>query len=180
MSHIREKYEMEKYLVVYKATLFVQQSLLGQHFFASVQQVAWVQWHISIYHWGQCGKNISISDHRGRIFKCFKTLPFVSALTWPQQSALGSQHPADEVLLAGNGSNTFCAELILLAVSVHFQENLLRHSLTHGPWYFFKTLNIYTALTYQICWHFCQWGTRKSRNYNDSTIKHLWFLQMID
>ena len=48
MSHIIEKYEMEKYLVVYKATLAVQQSLLGQHFFASVQQVAWVTWHVNI------------------------------------------------------------------------------------------------------------------------------------
>ena len=86
---------------LFMATLFVQQTSLGQHFLVSVQQLAWARRLLDKY----SDQGIfRIWDRRMvkmvELCVVLNKVGWNDNLTWGQHFATGSQHPDDEVLLS--------------------------------------------------------------------------------
>ena len=87
--------------IVKMATLFVQQTSLGQHFLVSVQQLAWARRLFDKY--SDQGIFLICDRPMVKIVDLCIILIMVrwnDNMTWRQHFATGSQHPDDEVLLS--------------------------------------------------------------------------------
>ena len=87
--------------IVKMATLFVQQTSLGQHFLVSVQQLAWARRLLDKYidqgiFWIRDRPMVKIVE----LCIILSMVRWKDNLTWGQHFATGSQHPGDEVLLS--------------------------------------------------------------------------------